>query len=206
MKKIAFTAIILTAQQTVAEEITGNAYFDGLYFGAGVGGGYSKTEAELGGSSVSDQVCRPMATVLLGQGKTANSTQIYFGAEILTDIAKTASGNHEINGVRGKIQTNGVNPSFAFRIGRLEPDSQSLIFARVGLVHSKVSFEAADFKITASKLTPVFGVGVEMIREKASIRFDVEYRMNAQQTADFFKIKSKFNVNARATAIYYVRF
>lgn len=187
MKKVMLSAMVCAMVFSSEVYAKGSHPFDGVYFGAGVGGNFFKISDEVtprsNGIDVRDgnySASRFMGSIVLGGGKVID--KVYGGVEALFDVMKNkkiemyttnpTSGDRQ---VAGDIQMKGFVPQGNIKVGYSIYDN-IIAYGKFGCAWSKVQKTRNGRTTSKSKHSFVAGLGTEMaLNNSFSAGLEAEY-------------------------------
>ncbi|GHT92654.1 hypothetical protein FACS1894122_06780 [Alphaproteobacteria bacterium] len=199
------------ANEVVDENEGGNADFNHMYFGFGIGFTLDKDSAKRidTGANKSKNVNNFLGALYFGSGRVMNSAPVYLAGELGLDFSKTNRNSLNLNGTDVKFNHNGLSPSAGFRVGCV--NGSSLFFLKLALSYVRVNMKCtehdSDFSMSIAKLAPTIGIGAEkMLGKKYSTRIDLEYICKTKKTGPLYEPERKGAIRAKISLIYNASF
>jgi hypothetical protein len=200
---------MLSGTHPVFAECTGGCdCFDGIYFGVGAGGNFSKNEAEkknndgVKTAEASVTNSRLLGSFSFGSCKKINTAPVCFGGEIGVDLSVAKHDDAKINDSNIRFTNNGIVPRLMFFAGHIVPEDGLLVFLGVGIAHVKKSLNNDIETVSISKLPVTVTLGFQKaLCSKWHFRIEGGFMTKTTMENKFYKIESKYDATARVILI-----
>jgi hypothetical protein len=137
---------------------------------------------------MSERFNQPGGTVALGGGLFVDN--IYLGGDFVCDFS--SNKKHVAKAVFGdiRLEQRGITPVLALKLGAYLSSLDVLFCARFGASLKKTEITSNNFgNLKMPSLSPIVGFGVEKNMSKLAVRFDFDYRFEAEKDGGFSQLK-----------------
>lgn len=195
--------------------------YDGWFLGVGLGWQYTKRAAELndnmstatqgilsdlcGYKTLDNHVGKVGASMIGGYGKFVTDN-FYLGGELTVDVAGSDREESDelirpvpefgskINCGKTSVETKGIVPTLAARIGWCAPEFNSMIYTKVGFTIVNSEFRNTEMyrhSGNQSDAYPIVGIGFEKsISSNYSMRLECDYRFTTNKPRTLSRMDS----------------